>query len=43
MERYFVDIINDEIIIGEKQIHQIIKVMRNNVGDKITLVNDGYF
>lgn len=43
MERYFVDIIDDEIIISEKQIHQIIKVMRNNVGDKITLVNEGYF
>ena len=43
MERYFVDVINDEIIISEKQIHQIIKVMRNNIGDQITLVNDGYF
>lgn len=43
MERYFVDIIDNEIILKQEQIYQICKVMRNKIGDQITLVNDGYF
>lgn len=43
MERYFVDIINGEIVLKQDQIHQICKVMRNNIKDRLTFVNDGYF
>ena len=43
MERYIVEKKNDKFILKEEQVHQIVKVMRNRIGDKITLVHDGIF
>lgn len=43
MERYFVNQINDKLNLNKEQIHQIKDVMRNKIGDIITLINDGYF
>ncbi len=43
MQRYFVDKIGDDLILNKEQIHQIISVMRSEINEKITLVNDGNF
>ena len=43
MERYFVRNENGNLILKDEQVHQIVKVMRNKIGDQITLIHDGYF
>lgn len=43
MERYFVDLLNNNFIFSDEQVHQIQKVMRHKLDDEITLINDGYY
>ena len=40
MQRYFVDIINNEFVFSEQDIFHISKVMRMKPGDKIEIVNE---
>lgn len=39
MQRYFVKMENGEFVINNEQLHQIITVMRNHVGDELIFVN----
>lgn len=41
MQRYFVSIIDNNVIFNDDDIHHILHVMRNRVGDHLEVVNDG--
>ena len=42
MQRYFVDIKDDEFILSKEQTHQILHVMHSRVGEELEFLNNGY-